>query len=33
MTKDLAGHPRCLRVRSATPRRCKFFLGNQSVPV
>jgi release factor glutamine methyltransferase len=33
MTKDLAGHPRCLQVRSAAPRRCKFFLGNQSVPV
>jgi release factor glutamine methyltransferase len=33
MTKDLAGHPRCLRVCSAVPSRCKFFLGNQSVPV
>ena len=30
---DLAGHPRCLRVHVTEPRRCKVFLGTQSVPV
>ena len=30
---DFAGRPRCLQVHVAAPRRCKVFLGTQSVPV
>jgi release factor glutamine methyltransferase len=33
ITRDLAGRPRCLQVHVTALRRCKVFLGNQSVPV